>query len=101
MSPVTQALCVRKAMIVPMNVKSVESRIQEHKKFRRQSEIRVASGKKLILICIAIALALTWYRQGFWLIGLGLVALPTAVTLIEVWSRKKHQNAIAELSKNV
>ncbi len=79
---------------------SIESKVKEHEKYRRQCEVRITSGKKLVAVSFAIAALLTWYSFGFWKIGAGIIAISIGSTLLEYWSYKKHDKAIKQLSQN-
>ncbi len=85
---------------MPKKERSIVSKINEHKKYRKQCEVRVASGKKLVIFSIVIAIALVLYKIDFWLIGVGLVAFSAGITLIEFWGYKKHDKAITVLTQN-
>ena len=85
---------------MPRKERSIESRIKEHQKYRRQCEVRIASGKKLILITVTATLIMVWYKPSLWPIGVGIVAISAGSTLLEVWGYRKHDKAISKLSQN-
>jgi hypothetical protein len=62
--------------------------------------VRIASGKKLILISFVVAALLTWYEFSFWKFGVGLLTISAFSTILEFWGYKKHDRAIAELSNH-
>ncbi|WP_406610965.1 hypothetical protein [Agarivorans sp. JK6] len=97
--PINKQLCV-KGDLVPRKEESLASRIKEHQKFRKQSEARVTSGKKLLMVILVLSCLLTWYAYEFWKLGLGLAVISSGSTLIEYWSYKKHDRALSELSKH-
>ena len=92
-------LCVR-GVIMPRKDSSIESKVKEHEKYRRQCDVRITSGKKLIAFSIALAALLTWCSFGFWKIGAGIVVISIGNTLLEYWGYKKHDKAIKQLSQN-
>ena len=84
---------------MPRKERSTESKIKEHKKYRKQCEVRIATSKKLILFIIFVAAILTWFIFEFWKIGVGIVLLSIGSLIIEMWAYRKHDKAIYELSK--
>jgi hypothetical protein len=85
---------------VPRKEPSIESRIKEHKKFRKQCQVRIVTGKKLIIVCILVAILLTWFVFEFWKLGAGIVLLSIGSLMMEIWAHKKHDRAINELTSD-
>ena len=77
---------------------SIDAKLKEHSKYKKQCEIRVKSGSKLIVFSLVITLFITWFVPWFWKLGLGWVAFISAITFIEYLSAKKHSKAIEKLS---
>ncbi len=77
---------------------SIEAKLKEHSKYKKQCEIRVKSGSKLIATSLLITLSITWFVPWFWKLGLGWVAFVSVTTFLEYLSAKKHSKAIKELT---
>ena len=85
---------------MPIKEKSTESLIKEHQKYQKQCEIRIATGKKLLITCLIISALLLIYSIQFWKICVGLLVFVSAHLCFEYWGYKKHEKAINQLSTN-
>ena len=77
---------------------SIESKLDEHLKYKKQCDARVKSGAQLVLVSILASVLLTWFVPWFWKLGLAWVVYVCFSTFMEHLSSKKHAKAILELS---
>ena len=82
-----------------MPKRTLESRINEHQKYRRQCQVRIRSGVRLLLTCLIPGLLLLIYKAAIWKLVLIVMVIIGSSTLLEVWSYRKHHKALAELTK--
>ena len=78
-----------------MPKRSLESRINEHQKYRRQCQVRVCSGLRLILACIILEVFLVFYTTALWKLVLVVLVIISGTTMLEYWSYRKHNKALA------
>ena len=78
---------------------SLESRINEHQKYRSQCQVRIRSGIRLLLICLVLEILLLLYTAEIWKWVLVIMVIIGGSTLLEVWGYRKHHKALAELAK--
>lgn len=82
-----------------MPKQSLESKIKEHQKYRRQCQVRIRSGIKLFLICLVLEIVLLLYTAALWKLVLVVLVIIGGSTLLEVWGYRKHHKALAELTR--
>lgn len=78
---------------------SLESRINEHQKYRSQCQVRIRSGIRLLLICLVLEILLLLYTAEIWKWVLVIMVIIGGSTLLEVWGYRKHHKALADLAK--
>ena len=78
---------------------SLESRINEHQKYRSQCQVRIRSGIRLLLICLVLEILLLLYTAEIWKWVLVIMVSIGGSTLLEVWGYRKHHKALADLAK--
>ena len=78
---------------------SLESRINEHQKYRSQCQVRIRSGIRLLLICLVLEILLLLYTAEIWKWVLVVLVIISGSTLLEVWGYRKHHKALAELTQ--
>ena len=77
--------------------RTIESRVAEHEKFRRQCEVRIKSGLKLCIVGFVLSVLLLW-QTGSWVAAAVVAAFPLLMTGLEVWGFRKHDRALRLLS---
>lgn len=77
--------------------RTIESRVAEHKRFRRQCEVRIKSGLKLCIVGFVLSVLLLW-QTGSWVTAAVVAASPMLMTGLEVWGFRKHSRALKLLS---
>ena len=82
-----------------MPKQSLESRINEHQKYRSQCQVRIRSGIRLLLICLVLEILLLLYTADIWRLMLIVLVIISGSTLLEVWGYRKHHKALAELTQ--
>lgn len=75
----------------------MKSKLAEHKKYRRQCQVRIKSGIKLILVLLVIGAVVLFLNLQFWPFVLGVIVFFVLATLLEVWGYRKHDRAIKQL----
>ena len=78
---------------------SLESKINEHQKYRSQCQVRIRSGIRLLLICLVLEILLLLYTAEIWKWVLVIMVIIGGSTLLEVWGYRKHHKALAELTQ--
>ena len=78
---------------------SLESRINEHQKYRSQCQVRIRSGIRLLLICLVLEILLLLYTAEIWKWVLVIMVIIGGSTLLEVWGYRKHHKALAKYAQ--
>jgi hypothetical protein len=83
---------------MPRKERSLESRIAEHTKYRRQCQIRIKPSLQLVGVAIVLSAALLWWRPSEWILAAVIVLFPAVFTAMEYWGYVRHDRAIKRLS---
>jgi hypothetical protein len=78
--------------------RSLESRISEHTRFRRQCQIRIKPSLQLTLLAVLVAGVVLLYQPQSWLFAVAIVAFPALFTSLEVWGYLRHDRALRKLA---
>ena len=65
-----------------MPKQSLESKIKEHQKYRSQCQVRIGSGIRLLLICLALEILLLVYKAAIWRLVLIVLVIISGSTLL-------------------
>lgn len=83
---------------MPRAERSLESRIAEHKKYRRQCQAHLRSGLRMVGVGAPLSVAILWWRPEAWPGAVALVAIPVLITAVEWWGFAYHDRALKALS---
>ena len=82
---------------MPRKVKSIESRIAKHEKYRRQCKVRIRPCFTLSLFALSFAAFIVWLKPEGWWLAIPLVGFPILFTSLEVFGYYSHDRAIKQL----
>jgi hypothetical protein len=92
------AFNVRQNSAVMTRERSIESRIQEHKKFREQCRRRIRPTLTLFLISLGAVTAWICFLPTSWWIAAGVLAFTGVHVLLEVRGFRFHNRKLRELT---
>lgn len=74
--------------------RSLKSILAEHRKYRRQCQVRIKPTLQLTVLATFLAGALMWSKKMGWIGASLLVGIPLILTLMEIISFFKHDRSI-------
>ena len=74
---------------MPKHTKTTSTEIDELRKYRKQFEVRVASGKKLTLYVAIFGLVFIWLNTDLWPISVTLITLIGTIAVIDWFGFRK------------
>jgi len=83
---------------MPRKQKSIEARIAEHERYRRQSKVRIKPSIQLCAIALLAAGLILWREPDQWVLPGIVVAIPLLFTGMEVWGYLRHDRALKALT---
>lgn len=82
---------------MPKQMKTKSAEIAELRKYRKQFEVRVASGKKLTLYVAIFGVFLIWLNTDLWPISVTLIALFGTIAMMDWFGFRKMGRQLREI----
>jgi hypothetical protein len=83
---------------MPWKPRSIESRIAEHTRYRRQCQVRIKPGLQVVGVAACVSGALLWWQPSEWILPAVIVLFPAFFTVMEYWWYLSHDRALKRLA---